>query len=107
MLKKCKFFDVLKNFQQTLHTKRSQTQDFTQYKCKNTNIFAPPVHEHVSEYVQAYAILRKSGQTTPRINNQRSLTFTYMIVTSHKKHPYQWRLARTSDPDQLGGPGQG
>ncbi len=36
----------------------------------------------VSEPLRAYAILRKSRQTSSRIKNQRSLTFTYLAVAT-------------------------
>ncbi len=81
----------LGNFEHLLHTKRGQTQEiYTQmqnYKYSHLEHMStsPSISRYeignVSEPLRAYAILRKSGQTT--INaHQRSLTFTYMIVAS-------------------------
>ena len=66
LLKKCKYFDVLANFHQILHIKRSQTQECTQmqnYKYSHLVYMSTspslPRYEigNVSEALRAYAIL--------------------------------------------------
>ena len=91
LLKKYKFFEVLANFQQILHTKRSQIKSM--HANVKLQIFAPCVYEHLQHFGSALG-LRFFTKIRTDINT-RSLTFTYMIVASPQLTKYEHHYSKT------------